>query len=178
MPYSLAGRQLLTGARISGRLRRLRALLREDAAGRWHAPSSTASRSHPGLLRTAVDEIPDGQAMAGISALRTILATPLMRENEVIGAMQSVVPRCEPYTDKQIALVQTFADQAVIAIENARLFEEVQARTRELQESLEVPDRDEPTSSRSSAARLHSSRPCFDAIVDTATRLCEARIGD
>jgi len=65
-----------------------------------------------------------------IGGYRAALGAPLLREGNVVGVPQ-------PYTDKQIELVTTFADQAVIAIENARLFDEVQARTRELSESLE-----------------------------------------
>src|SRR5215469_6624770 len=88
-------------------------------------------------LQAAADEFPDGSAYARRFGLRTILAVPLLRENEAIGAL--VIRRAEvrPFTDKQIALLTTFARQAAIAIENARLFDEVQARTRELSESLE-----------------------------------------
>jgi signal transduction histidine kinase len=87
-------------------------------------------------LQAAADEFPDGSAYARRFGHRTILAVPLLRENEAIGAL--VIRRAEvrPFTDKQIALLTTFARQAVIAIENVRLFEEVQARTRELARSV------------------------------------------
>ena len=74
---------------------------------------------------------------AGVANMRSGLGVPLMREGAIVGVftLQRREPR--PFTDKQIELVTTFADQAVIAIENVRLFDEVQARTRELAASLE-----------------------------------------
>ena len=68
---------------------------------------------------------------------RSTLAVPLLKDSIVIGVITVARDIVKPFTEKQIELVETFADQALIAIENTRLFEEVQARTRELSESLE-----------------------------------------
>ncbi|WP_246175436.1 GAF domain-containing sensor histidine kinase [Bradyrhizobium paxllaeri] len=73
----------------------------------------------------------------GGDGVRTVLSVPLLREGESLGALTLRRQEVEPFSDKQIALLQTFADQAVIAIGNVHLFEEVQARTHELSKSLE-----------------------------------------
>jgi GAF domain-containing protein len=82
-----------------------------------------------------------------------------------------------PFTEKQIELVATFADQAVIAIENVRLFEEVQARTRELSDTLE-----QQMATSEVLGVISSSpgelQPVFDAMLANATRICEAKFGD
>jgi GAF domain-containing protein len=72
-----------------------------------------------------------------ILAFRTVLAVPMLREGVPMGVIGLTKTKVEPFTEKQIALVETFADQAAIAIENVRLFESVEARTRELSASLE-----------------------------------------
>src|SRR5262249_42388511 len=72
-----------------------------------------------------------------IGGYRAIVSVPLLREGNCIGVMSMSRNVPQPFTDKQIELVTTFADQAVIAIENVRLFDEVQARTRELSQSVE-----------------------------------------
>jgi two-component system NtrC family sensor kinase len=83
------------------------------------------------------DEFPEAQARARHLGHRTLLSVPLLREGESIGAIVLRRNEVHPFSDKQIALLQTFADQAVIAIGNVRLFEEVQARTKELAASLD-----------------------------------------
>ena len=88
-------------------------------------------------LQEAVHEFPDGGEMAHRLGHRTILAVPLLREGEAVGVLVIRRTEVKPFTDKQIELVETFADQAVIAIENVRLFDEVQSRTRDLSELLQ-----------------------------------------
>jgi GAF domain-containing protein len=106
-------------------------------------------------------------------ARRTVLGVPLVREGNIAGVIILFRTEVEPYSQRQIELIETFADQAVIAMNNARLFEEVQARTKELQDSL---DRQTATSevlgviSRSP----NEVQPVLDTIVATAQRLCKA----
>jgi GAF domain-containing protein len=127
-------------------------------------------------LQAAVDEYPDGSAMAIRLGHRTILATPLMREDEAIGALMVRRTEVRPFTDKQIELVTTFADQAVIAIENVRLFDEVQARTKELSESLQQQTATADVLKAISRS-AYDLKTVLDALVEAAARLSEADQG-
>jgi GAF domain-containing protein len=104
---------------------------------------------------------------------RTVLCVPLVQDDVAVGAIVMRRLRVQPFTDKQIALVKTFADQAVIAIENVRLFKELEARNRELTRALEQQ------TSTSEILRVISRspttvEPVFAAIVTSGRRLCHA----
>ncbi|MGE5307079.1 MAG: GAF domain-containing protein, partial [Alphaproteobacteria bacterium] len=88
------------------------------------------------LLPLTASEFPESQASTERGGIRTVLAAPLQREGVSIGVIFMRRTEVKPFTEKQIALLKTFADQAVIAIENVRLFQELQERTRELVRSV------------------------------------------
>ena len=113
-------------------------------------------------------------ALAG--GWRAVLAVPLLHDGKPVGAIS--IAKAEPtsFSDQQIQLLNTFANQAVIAIENVRLFEAEQQRTRELAESLEQQ------TATSEVLRVISSspgelKPVFNAMLENAVRLCEAEFG-
>ena len=105
---------------------------------------------------------------------RTVLAIPLLREGSPIGVIVLTRTAVRPFTDKQIEVLTTFADQAVIAIENVRLFEEVQARTAELCESLEQQTATSEVLSVISSS-VSDVQPVFETIARSAARVCDAR---
>jgi two-component system NtrC family sensor kinase len=122
------------------------------------------------VLSAEGDDLPAAQEMSRRVGIRTILCVPLLRERESIGTI--LLPRTEvaPFSDKQIALLQTFADQAVIAIENARLFNETR-------------DALERQTATSEVLKVISSfpvqlEPVFDTILENAVRICDAKFGN
>jgi two-component system, NtrC family, sensor kinase len=118
----------------------------------------------------------DLAGLISIGDYRTTLGVPLLREGTPIGVLFLTRTKVAPFTQQQIELVTTFADQAVIAIENVRLFDEVQARTRELSESLE-----QQTATSEVLQVISSSpgelEPVFQTMLENATRICEAKFG-
>src|SRR5262249_44078343 len=131
---------------------------------------------HIADVQTEGDEFPKTSENARRQGFRTILSVPLMREGVRIGA--TVLRRSEArlFSERQIALLQTFADQAVIAIENVRLFEAEQQRTRELSELLE-----QQTATSEVLGVISGSpgelKPVFHSMLEKATQLCEASFG-
>jgi GAF domain-containing protein/anti-sigma regulatory factor (Ser/Thr protein kinase) len=130
-------------------------------------------------MQAETDRYPISSEFARRRGFRTILSVPLMRGGEAIGIITIRRTEVRPFTDTQIALLQTFADQAVIAIENVRLFTELQEKNLALTEThAQVTEALEQQTATAEILRVISSsptdvRPVFDTIVRSAVRLCE-----
>jgi len=122
------------------------------------------------------EEFPEGSAIARRTGYRTIIAVPLMRQGYAIGTIAVRRVEAKLFSDKEVELLSNFAAEAVIAIENARLLTELRQRTADLSESLE-----QQTATFEVLKVISSSpgelEPVFRAILENATRICEAKIG-
>src|SRR5262245_12057778 len=143
-------------------------LTREVSPGRAVLDRRTI---HIADLQAEADEFPDGSIRARHLGFRTILNVPLIRAGEAMGVISIRRTDVRPFTDRQIDLLKTFADQAVIAIEHTRLFVAEQASRRDLQESLEYQTAISDVLNVISRSP-NDLQPVFDIIAQNASRLC------
>ena len=132
------------------------------------------------ILNTPVSEYPRARELAQRHGNRTVLSTPLLRRGVPIGAILLRRIEARPFTERQIKLLETFADQAVIAIENARLFQELTVKSTELESSnSELREALEQQTATSEILGVIASsptdiQPVLDAVAENAARLCGA----
>ena len=155
-----------------------------DLRRRYPIPPGRASAAARAVLACAVAEIPDVQADpdyehadgAKTMNFRSLVAVPMLKDGHALGTIVLARTQTGRFPEQQIELLRTFADQAVIAIENARLFQAEQQRTRELRESLE-----QQTATSEVLGVISSSpgelEPVFQAMLANAMRICEAKFG-
>jgi two-component system, NtrC family, sensor kinase len=156
----------------------------EAIRSRYPMPPGRASAAARAVLTGAIAEVPDVQADheyehrddAKAVDFHSLLAVPMLKDSHTLGAIVIARTQTGRFPGQQIELLRTFADQAVIAIENVRLFEAEQQRSRELSDALE-----QQTATSQVLEVISSSpgdlAPVFETMLENATRLCEAKFG-
>jgi signal transduction histidine kinase len=144
--------------------------------GRVAATKQVAQVVDIKAMQSYMDRDPFIVSAVELAGYRTVLSVPMLKDNELIGTINLIRQEVRPFTDKQIALVESFARQAVIAIENTRLLNELHQRTDDLTESL-----DQQTATSEVLRVISSSpgelEPVFDSMLANAVRICEAKFG-
>jgi len=153
------------------------------ALGRVARTRQTVHRADIQADRGTFEKDPGRMTAIDIATVRTLVVVPLLKEGELTGAIGIYRQEMRPFTDKQIALVENFAAQAVIAIENIRLLNELRQRTDELsQRTDDLTESLEQQTATSEVLKVISSspgelEPIFETMIENATRLCRAETG-
>ena len=130
------------------------------------------------------ERAPSYVAAVELGGVRSYIAVPMLKDRELIGGFTLSRQEVRPFTDKQIELVQNFAAQAVIAIENARLLNELRRRTTDLTErTADLTEALEQQTATSEVLQVISSspgdlQPVFAAMLEKAVRICDAGFGN